>query len=86
MDNIMILGFAGGFLLGIQMIPQLYKTWKTKSAKDISWTFMICNIIGLSCMVLYGIFQNDFALYIPASISLSNTIFLSFMKFYFDKK
>ena len=46
-------GYLGGFLIAIALAPQLIKTWKTKSAKDISLLWTVISLIGL---VLYGIY------------------------------
>ena len=35
------IGFIGGSILGLQLIPQIYKAYKTKSTNDIS-TFFFC--------------------------------------------
>ena len=45
------IGYLGGFLIAISLVPQLIKMYRTKSAKDISllWTFVA--LVGL---MLYG--------------------------------
>jgi uncharacterized protein with PQ loop repeat len=73
--------YIGGFLLGIQMIPQIYKIYISKSVDDISWYFLLINIIGLSCMMTYGLSKNDMSLYIPICLSLVCTIFVGFQKY-----
>ncbi len=46
-------GYLGGFLIAAALAPQLIKTWKTKSANDISLLWTAICLIGL---VLYGIY------------------------------
>jgi MtN3 and saliva related transmembrane protein len=46
-------GYLGGFLIAIALAPQLIRTWKTKSAKDLSLTWTIISMMGL---LLYGIY------------------------------
>ena len=46
-------GYLGGFLIAIALAPQLIKTWKTKSAKDLSLLWTSISLIGL---ILYGIY------------------------------
>ena len=41
-----ILGWISTILLGFCGIPQAIKVWKTKSAKDISWIFVIMWFFG----------------------------------------
>ena len=47
------LGYLGGLLIAIALAPQLIKTWKTKSAKDLSLLWTMISLIGL---ILYGIY------------------------------
>ncbi len=48
-----IIGYLGGFLIAVSLVPQLVKTWKTKSAKDLSLLWTGVSLIGL---IFYGIF------------------------------
>ena len=75
-----LLSYIGGGILCINMIPQIYKTWKEKSAKEISYVFLGLNMIGLSMMSVYGIEKRNDELYVPMIISLINTIILIGMK------
>lgn len=70
------IGFIGGSILGLQLIPQIYKAYKTKSTNDISTFFLLMNIVGLTMMTTYGICNNDMPLYLPTSISLINSFIL----------
>ena len=70
------IGFIGGSILGLQLIPQIYKAYKTKSTNDISTFFLLMNIIGLTLMTTYGVCNNDMPLYLPTSISLINSLIL----------
>ncbi len=49
-----LFGFSAAFLTTIAFLPQLYKTWQTKSAEDVSLTMLILFIIGLICWIIYG--------------------------------
>jgi uncharacterized protein with PQ loop repeat len=77
-------GYIGGVLLSIQLFPQIYKVIQTKSSNDLSFQFMGLNIMGLGCMSVYGILNNDTPLYVPAMISLTNTIVLFGCAWYFQ--
>ena len=50
-----LFGFSAALLTTIAFIPQLYKTWKTKSAEDVSLIMLILFITGLICLVIYGL-------------------------------
>ena len=50
-----LFGFSAALLTTIAFIPQLYKTWKTKSAEDVSLIMLILFITGLICWIIYGL-------------------------------
>jgi len=78
-------GYFGGCILSLQFIPQIYKIYKTKSVKDLSFVFLIMNIIGLCLMMSYSIYENQKPIYIPLTISLFNTFIVLFMLIYYRK-
>ena len=45
------LGYAGSFIFTIVMLPQLIKSFKTKSTVDISWFSIILNINSFSYLI-----------------------------------
>ncbi len=49
-----LFGFSAALLTTIAFIPQLYKTWQTKSADDVSLIMLILFISGLICWIIYG--------------------------------
>ena len=82
-DNPMI-GYIGGFTLGICVLPQLYKAISTKSTDDISFGWQCLYIIGMSLMTIYGFGLNDPALYVPFAFELFTIILLTICKIKFD--
>ena len=49
-----LFGFSAALLTTIAFVPQLYKTWQTKSAEDVSLIMLILFITGLICWIIYG--------------------------------
>ena len=49
MNWIEALGYLGAFLTAITFIPQVYKTWQTKKAGDLSFAMLL--IVFTSCVV-----------------------------------
>ena len=49
-----LFGFAAALLTTIAFLPQLFKTWRTQSAEDVSLIMLILFIIGLICWIIYG--------------------------------
>lgn len=75
-----IVGHTAGLLVAIALLPQVIKTWRTKSTKDISLLWTIVLIIGLILWVIYG-FANRL---LPIMIFVSIEIFLALIIFVFN--
>ena len=53
--NINILGYVAGSLVTLSLLPQVIKSWKTKSTKDISLARYVVYITGLILWVAYAV-------------------------------
>ena len=57
LDNINLidlLGFVAGIFTTIAFIPQVLKTWNSKSAEDVSLSMFIFFMLGVSLWCIYG--------------------------------
>ena len=80
MFNAEIIGFIAGILVASSLIPQTIKSWRTKSTKDISITWMLINLSGQTLWIVYGFFINSISLIIMSSITLFFALSLLFLK------
>ncbi|MGA2935250.1 MAG: SemiSWEET transporter [Methanomicrobiales archaeon] len=55
MDTITFIGFIAGGLTTISFIPQVVKTARTRSARDLSGPMLLAFLIGLALWALYGL-------------------------------
>ena len=55
MDITMVTGLIVGLLTTIAFIPQLAKTWKSKSAKDVSLVMFMTFTTGVLLWLIYGV-------------------------------
>ncbi|MBD1861659.1 MULTISPECIES: SemiSWEET transporter [Trichocoleus] len=53
------LGLIAGSLTTIAYLPQLIKTWKSKSADDLSWSMLITLCVGIVLWLVYGSYVHD---------------------------
>ena len=60
-----IVGTIGGSLGVILFLPQLIKTLKTKSAKDLSFLTYLLILVNVSFWVYYGMLTNNPVIMIP---------------------
>ena len=51
----MVIGLIAGLLTTIAFIPQLAKTWKSKSAKDVSLVMFMTFTTGVLLWLIYGV-------------------------------
>ena len=72
-----IIGFMAAILTTTAFIPQVLKTWKSKSTKDISLGMFLLFSLGVFLWLVYGILieslpviMANFAVFIFASIIL----------------
>jgi MtN3 and saliva related transmembrane protein len=78
------LAYTGGAILGLQIIPQIVKIYQTRSAKDLSYLFMLSNIVGVAFMFVYGFVNGDHPLYITTGASVTSMIVAISMKLWAD--
>ena len=70
-----LFGFLAALLTTIAFLPQLYKTWRTKSADDVSLFMLILFITGLICWIIYGLKINS----VPILIANIVTFIFNFL-------
>ncbi len=70
MEIIELIGFLAGLLVAISSLPQLIKSWKTKSTKDVSTLWLLINILGQILWISYGFFKDSPSLIIMSFITL----------------
>jgi MtN3 and saliva related transmembrane protein len=61
-------------------IPQMVKTYKTKSTKDFSETFLLLRIIGNSIWIAYSIEVNSFPMLLNNIVSVGASVFIGYYK------
>ncbi|WP_366138781.1 SemiSWEET transporter [uncultured Lutibacter sp.] len=65
-----ILGFLAAILTTAAYVPQVYKTWKTKSAGNISLTMYLVMVSGVILWLVYGIYLNSIPMIFANIITL----------------
>ena len=53
-----LLGFIAGALISVGFIPQIWRLFKLKSAREISLPFTLLFLTGLACWLAYGILMS----------------------------
>ena len=76
-------GYISGFLFAGSLIPQLYKSCKTKQLNDISYYWQLIFLSGMVLMLIYSYHENLMPVFIPASFEASFMGLLFIMKIYY---
>jgi MtN3 and saliva related transmembrane protein len=84
-DYATTLGLAAGILSTIGWLPQVIKTWKTRSADDLSWGMLITLCIGITLWLSYGIVIHDFPIIIANVVTFSLAAIILILKLQFNK-
>jgi MtN3 and saliva related transmembrane protein len=69
--DIALLGFAAGALTTTAWLPQLHRTWRSRSAADISWPYLVVTGSGIAAWVAYGLLDGDLALLVANVVTLA---------------
>jgi MtN3 and saliva related transmembrane protein len=59
MDWITFVGLLAGTLTTVAFLPQVLKTWRSKSAEDISLGMFLTLCTGIFLWLVYGVFTRD---------------------------
>ncbi len=80
METLEIVGYLAGLLVAISLVPQVVKSWRTKSTKDISLGWTVIYIAGLLLWVVYSLGIASWPLFVTNNVELGLAVFLLAMK------
>ena len=80
MDWINALGMIAGSLTTIAFLPQLLKTWQSRSARDISFSWLITFSAGITLWLIYGICLGALPIILANAVTLVLTSLILFFK------
>jgi MtN3 and saliva related transmembrane protein len=83
MDYVQLIGILAGTLTTIAFLPQVIKTWRTKSAKGLSLGMFSVFCTGVSLWLIYGFLIHDLPMILANIITLVLAITLLVFKFRF---
>lgn len=83
MEAYTLIGLVAGFCTTVAFLPQALKTWKTKSAKDLSLGMYSFFITGIILWLTYGILIKDLPIILTniASLFLATSILYFKLRF-----
>ena len=80
-----ILGYLSATFTTIAFLPQIIKTIKTKSAKDVSMGMFVFFTTGVFLWIIYGVLTNTMPLIIANSVIFCLSLIQIILKIKYDK-
>ena len=74
------IGAAAALLSTGSFLPQVYKTWKTKSTESLSLPMVIMFFVGVSLWVAYGLLINSIPILASNVVTTICAAFLLYFK------
>ena len=73
---VQLVGFAAGTLTALALVPQVLKTWRTRSASDLSGAMIGAQIAGLALWIVYGVALGSLPMIVTNVVTLSLSLML----------
>lgn len=86
MKDSTVIGTIAGVLTSIAVVPQVFRTWRTKHAKDLSIWQPLLLVAGMLLWLIYGLMIGDNPLIVANTFSLACYLFLIGMKIVYDRR
>jgi MtN3 and saliva related transmembrane protein len=81
MPNYEPIGLVSGAICAVSVLPQIHKSWVTKSSKDISTTTIVLTYLAMGLGTAYGVLIQHAAIYTSNLAILVLYIILHAVKF-----
>jgi MtN3 and saliva related transmembrane protein len=75
-----IIGGCAAFGTTAAWLPQVLKTWKTRSAEDFSWPYLAMFSSGVALWLVYGALRKDAVIMAANAITLLLVVTVAFVK------
>ena len=82
--NAETLGLMAGTLTTASFIPQVWKIWQTRSARDLSWGMVAVFTAGTFLWLLFGIKVDSISITTANAITFTLSLAICIMKLLFD--
>ena len=56
-----LVGFVAALVSTASLAPQVYKTWRSRSAGDFSYVWLLTALAGAALWGVYGLMRSDWA-------------------------
>ena len=81
-----VLGVLAGILTTGCWLPQLVRSWRTRSVGDISWGYLLVLASGVALWVVYGAAQRDLPIVLTNTATGAALVTLAVMKLRYQQE
>lgn len=78
--GVSIIGYVAGTCTTLAFLPQVFRTWQTRSTQDISLGMFSLMVFGIALWLFYGIVIGDWPLIVADGVSLLLAASILWMK------
>ncbi len=82
---IQLVGIVAGIFTSTSLMPQLIKTFKTKTAEEISLVMLITLMLGIGLWIYYGILRKDLPIIITNGFSFMLNVIIIVLRVKYKK-
>lgn len=75
-----IIGAAAAIGTTGAWLPQVWKTWRTRSADDFSWGYLALFSSGVTGWLIYGFLKKDFVIVAANGVTLLLVVTIAWVK------
>lgn len=80
MTGVDILGYSAGAITSLTFLPQVIKTWREKSARDVSLLMFVIAAINEVMWIVYGALLNNWVIILTNAIVLAMSLTMIYLK------
>lgn len=86
MSGIEILGYAACAVTALTFLPQVVKTWKEKSARNVSLMMFLIAFANEVMWIAYGVLRNDMVIIVTNVIMIVMCSMMIVLKLRYNKQ
>ena len=79
-ETVNLIGVCAGALTTLSFVPQVWRTYKRKSAKDLSWGYLSAFTLGVALWLAYGLLSNSEPVLLANAVTLALLVGLVWLK------
>ena len=83
MDSANIVGYIASAVTVFTFLPQVIKTWKEKSAKNVSLLMFVIAITNEILWIAYGVMRDDMVIILTNIVMMCMASFMIYLKLRF---